>query len=76
MPLRYVSRKAEEKVDEVATKLGYEPLPPPGPVEELVPEDLIPEPRLFNQVDKTFSKILDDPEVRELLEKKLQVMMS
>ena len=43
MPLRYVSRKAEEKVEEVATKLGYEPLPPPGPVEDLLPEDLLPE---------------------------------
>ncbi|MFQ6107114.1 MAG: tyrosine-type recombinase/integrase [Thermoplasmata archaeon] len=76
MPLRYVSRRAEEQIAEIADKLGYEPLPPPGPVEELVPEDLIPEPRLFVQVDKTFSKLLDDPEVRELLERKMQAMMA
>ena len=42
MPLRYVSRRAEEQIAEVADKLGYEPLPPPGPVEELLPEDIIP----------------------------------
>jgi integrase len=43
MPLRYVSRRAEEQIAEVADKLGYEPLPSPGPVEELLPEDLTPE---------------------------------
>jgi integrase len=43
MPLRYVSRRAEEQIAEVADKLGYEPLPPPGPVEELLPEELMPE---------------------------------
>lgn len=32
--------------------------------------------RVTVQIDETFSKILDDPEVRELLERKLQGMMS
>ncbi|MFQ6128855.1 MAG: tyrosine-type recombinase/integrase [Thermoplasmata archaeon] len=42
MPMRYISRKDVEKMREVATRLGFEPLPPPGPIEELALEDIMP----------------------------------
>lgn len=42
MPMRYISRTEQAQMDEVASKLGYEPLPEPGPVSELESESLLP----------------------------------
>ncbi|MCJ2564175.1 MAG: site-specific integrase [Candidatus Thermoplasmatota archaeon] len=72
MPLRYVSRRAEEQIAEVADKLGYEPLPPPGPVEDLLPEDLTPEDiPLVTNVGFDVEKVKE--EMMEEIIKRLQV---
>ena len=42
MPMRYISRTQQNQMNEVASKLGYEPMPEPGPVEELEADDLLP----------------------------------
>ncbi len=72
MPMRYVSRREEDQIAEVADKLGYEPLPPPGPVEDLLPEDLTPEEiPLVTNVGFDVEKVKE--EMMEEIIKRLQV---
>lgn len=66
MPTLYVSRTQQDQMNEIASKLGFEPLPAPGPVKELESDEFLLPPlsELESVRDEKYDQL--SKEMREL----------